>query len=249
MKLSHFFKFISIFCALLLTNCVFVDEKVISDARDPFENTNRNIYAFNEGLDTVILEPIASSYNKLVPKYAKTAISNHISWATLPNTALNSGLQNEWENSALSSLHFSINALTFGTLNLVQEDKQPISQDFGKTLDVFGVPKGPYVVLPVTGGKTSRHAFAEIFNFVFNPYSILKEDTQISRVVSLQPVISSISWRANNFEFINDIKYNSLDSYVRARSAYYQNRFSNMQTDNDGPTESDSLFNNLEIEG
>ena len=158
-------------------------------------------------------------------------------------------IQNEWENSALSSLHFSINALTFGTVNLIQEDKQPISQDFGKTLDVFGVPEGPYVVLPVTGGKTSRHAFAEIFNFIFNPYSILREDAQISSVVSFQPVISSISWRANNFDFINDLKYNSLDSYVRARSSYYQNRFGNTQIDNDGPTEADSLFNNLEIEG
>ena len=249
MKLRRFFRFITIFCALLLTNCVFVDEEVISDTRDPFENTNRNIYAFNEGLDTVILEPVASSYNKLLPKYAKTAISNHVSWANLPNTALNSGLQNKWENSALASLHFSINALTFGTVNLLQEDKQPIRQDFGKTLDVFGVPEGPYVVLPVTGGKTSRHAFAEIFNFIFNPYSILEEDAKISNVVSFQPVISSISGRANNFEFINDLKYNSLDAYVRARSAYYQNRFGNTQIDNDGPTEADSLFNNLEIEG
>ena len=248
MKLSGFSKFTSLFFALLLTSCVSIEE-VTSDARDPFEKANRNINAFNNGLDTVILEPIASGYNRLIPWYAKTAISNHVSWATLPNTAVNSGLQNEWENAAISSLHFSINALSFGTMNLVKEDKPPISQDFGKTLGRFGVPKGPYLVLPVTGGKTSRHAFAEIFNFIFNPYSVLEEDEQIANVVSSQPIISSISWRANNFEFINDIKYNSLDAYVRARSAYYQNRFSNMQTDNDGQTESDSLFNNLEIEG
>ena len=194
------------------------------------------------------MEPIAKGYNKMLPKQAKTAIANHVSWVALPNTAVNSGLQNNWENAAISSLYFSINALTFGTMDLVQEDKPPIRTDFGQTLDVFGVPQGPYVVLPITGGKTSRHAFAEIFNLILNPYSVLKENRQIADAVALQPVLSSISWRANNFEFINDIKYNSLDSYVRARSAYYQNRFGNTLTDKYSPSEADSLFKELDFE-
>ncbi len=249
MKLYRVIEFIILFFALFLTSCSSVDRKQVTDARDPFENSNRNIYAFNNSLDTLILEPIALGYNSVIPKYAKTAISNHVSWASLPNTALNSGLQNKWENAAISSLHFSINALTFGTMNLVDGDKPAVRQDFGQTLSGFGVPQGPYIVLPITGGKTSRHAFAEIFNLILNPYSVFQKNEQITNVFSFQPVLSSISWRANNFDFINDIKYNSLDAYVRARSAYYQNRFGNMQENNDVPSEADSLFENLNIEG
>ncbi len=247
--MRHFFEHITFFFVLLLIGCNSVNKEDLPDDRDPFENFNRNVYSFNNGLDTVIMEPIAEGYNKVLPQHAKTAISNHVSWAALPSTAVNSALQNNWENAAISSLHFSINALTFGTMNLVQEDKKPIRQDVGHTLSAYGVPKGPYVVLPITGGKTTRHAFAEIFNLILNPYSLLKENRQIANAVSLQPALNSISWRANNFEFINDIKYNSLDAYVRARSAYYQNRFGNALTKNDNPSEADSLFKDLDFEG
>jgi ABC-type transporter lipoprotein component MlaA len=58
---------------------------------------------------------------------------------------------------------------------------------------------------------------------IVNPYSALEEKKAISQAVSMQPVLSTISWRAANFDIVNDIKYNSLDGYVRARSAYYQN--------------------------
>jgi len=169
-------------------------------------------------------------------------------WAGLPNTALNSGLQGKWENAALSSLHFSVNALTLGLINLVSEEEPPVSQDFGKTLSVYDIPEGPYVVLPILGGKTSRHAFGQVTNMIVNPYSALEEKKAISQAVSIQPVLSTISWRAANFDIVNDIKYNSLDGYIKVRSAYYQNRFAEMPFSRIHPSEADSLFDDLDFE-
>ncbi len=251
MILNHFFLTIAVFLAFSSTSCSSVDEDLISNKKDPFENTNRKIFAFNDNLDTVILEPIAAGYNKVIPSHAKTAINNHVYWVGLPNNTINSALQRKWENAAISSLHFTVNALTLGFVNLMKEDEPPHQQDFGQTLAFYGISEGPYVVLPVTGGKTSRHTIAEVINFVINPYSAFREDKTIDQATSFQPVLSTISWRARNFELVNDLKYNSLDAYVRARSAYYQNRFKKIQSDNNinAPSEADSLFDNLDTEG
>ncbi len=103
-------------------------------------------------------------------------------------------------------------------------------------------------MLPILGGKTSRHAFGQVTNMIVNPYSALEEKKAISQAVSIQPVLSTISWRATNFNIVNDIKYNSLDGYVRARSAYYQSRFGEMPSSSTHPSEADSLFDDLDFE-
>ena len=159
----------------VLNGCSGADKADVYYKRDPLEKTNRQIYAFNNSVDTFILEPAANGYNKLIPKSAKTAISEHVYWASLPNTALNSGLQGKWENAALSSLHFSVNALTLGLINLVSEEEPPVNQDFGKTLNVYRVPEGPYIMVPILGGKTSRHAFGQITNMIVNPFPSLRK--------------------------------------------------------------------------
>ena len=250
MILNRFFLTTALFLAFLSTSCSSVDEELISNRKDPFENTNRKIFVFNDNLDTVVLEPIAAGYNKVMPSYAKTAINNHVYWVGLPNNTINSALQRKWENAAISSLHFTVNALTLGFVNLMKEDEPPHQQDFGQTLAFYGISEGPYVIVPVTGGKSSRLAFAEVINFVINPYSAFTESKTIDQAISFQPVLTTISWRARNFELVNDLKYNSLDAYVRARSAYYQNRFKKIQSDNNNaPSEADSLFDNLDTEG
>jgi len=248
MKIYQFHLAIMACLGLILTSCSSLDKSDVSHNRDPFENTNRQIYAFNHSVDTLILEPVAYGYNQAIPQSAKTAVANHVFWAGLPNTALNSGLQGKWENAALSSLHFSVNALTLGLINLVSEEEPPVSQDFGKTLSVYDIPEGPYVVLPILGGKTSRHAFGQVTNMIVNPYSALEEKKAISQAVSIQPVLSTISWRAANFDIVNDIKYNSLDGYIKVRSAYYQNRFAEMPFSRIHPSEADSLFDDLDFE-
>ena len=104
-------------------------------------------------------------------------------------------------------------------------------------------------MLPLLGGKTTRHAFGQVANMIVNPYSALEEKKTISQAVSMQPVFSAISWRAANFDIVNDIKYNSLDGYVRARSAYYQNRFGEMPSFSVQQSEADALFDDLDFEG
>ena len=67
MILNRFFLTTALFLAFLSTSCSYVDEELILNRKDPFENTNRKIFAFNDNLDTVVLEPIAAGYNKVIP--------------------------------------------------------------------------------------------------------------------------------------------------------------------------------------
>ena len=78
---------------LLLAACSSVPEAERTDARDPYEDSNRQAFAFNMGLDTHILEPAANGYRNVMPPAGRRAIDNHIDWAGLPATTFNSTLQ------------------------------------------------------------------------------------------------------------------------------------------------------------
>ena len=106
--------------AVLLTLCACstLPDAERTDARDPFEVTNRDVFEFNMAIDSVAIEPLADVYRKSLPERGKLALENHLNWASLPATTLNSALQGRFENAGLSLLHFAVNGLTFGLADL-----------------------------------------------------------------------------------------------------------------------------------
>ena len=105
----------------MLAGCSSIPEANRSDLRDPFEHTNRKIFAFNMGVDSYVLEPVADGYRSNVPDTGRRAVDNHLDWAGLPSTALNSTIQGDLENVALATIHFAINGLTFGFVDLTED--------------------------------------------------------------------------------------------------------------------------------
>ena len=103
-----------------------------SDARDRYEDTNRKVFAFNMGVDTYVLEPVASGYRNTVPEGGRTAIDNHLNWASMPSTAINSTLQGKFENAALATLNFLVNGLTLGFADLTEDDRRLIARISGR---------------------------------------------------------------------------------------------------------------------
>ena len=151
-------------------------------------------------------------------------MSNFVDWTTLPSTAVNSTLQGKFENATLSVLHFAINGLTLGFVDLTQDDEQPTREDFGQTLAAADVPEGSYVEVPLLGGHTTRSLTGRVVDFFINPLSMLEAGQAGQTIQSAQMPVAAISVRAEDFEAINEVKYNSLDPYARARSVYYQQR-------------------------
>ncbi len=131
--------------------------------QDPFEPYNRSMSRFNDAVDDAVLKPVATGYQQAVPKLARTGVTNFFSnlgdaWSFVNNT-----LQLRGEAAMSSFFRFSIN--TFfglgGVLDIASEMRlERHKQDFGLTLGHWGVPAGPYVVLPLLGPSTVRDTLA-----------------------------------------------------------------------------------------
>ena len=200
-----------------------LDER--TDERDTFENANRSIYNFNMKADTYVLEPAADLYRSSVPQGGQRAVDQHLRWAAMPSTAINSTLQGKFENAALATLHFLVNGLTLGFADLTaDEEEQVTKEDFGQTLASWNVPEGSYHMVPVLGPRTTRSLGGTVVDFALNPLSVFGTGEVVQTVNAAQAPVGAVSFRAQNYDAINDVKYNSLDPYARTRSVYYQSR-------------------------
>lgn len=219
--------------AAMLAACSATPDAERSDLRDPFENTNRDIFAFNMGVDSYVLEPVAKGYKSTVPDGGRRAIDNHLEWAGMPSTALNSTLQGEFENAALATIHFAINGLTLGFADLTETPGAVDKRSFDQTLARANVPDGHYLMVPVLGPHSSRNLLGRVVDTVTNPLSMIHAGNVGSAVRTAQIPAGAVAFRANNFAAINDVKYNSIDPYARTRSLYFQSRAGKPGSDQD----------------
>lgn len=132
-----------------------------SDPRDPLEPLNRTVWEFNEGLDKAVLKPVAQTYKDVMPGLARRGINNFFSNLTDLWSFVNSALQLKPREAIDNLVRFNLN--TFfglgGLLDLATEfNIERHREDFGKTLGRWGVPSGPYLVIPLLGPSTLRDA-------------------------------------------------------------------------------------------
>ena len=128
---------------------------------DPWEAWNRKVFAFNDTIDEAVLKPVAKAYRDVVPQLVRTGVSNFFGnigdvWSTANHFLqgkVGSGL--EMGMRVLSNTFFGLG----GVLDPATEMRLPRrSEDFGQTLGVWGLPAGPYVVLPLLGPSSLRDA-------------------------------------------------------------------------------------------
>ena len=175
--MSVMVKSIILVCFLgLLTSCIAMPDDEKTAINDPYENTNRKIYAFNLVVDDYALEPAAHLYKKTAPESVQKGLRNYVSWAGMPSTAVNSGLQGKFENATLASLTFLINGLTLGFVDLIEGEDQPKREDFGQTLASAGADQGPYLVVPFLGSSTVRSASGQAVDMVLNPLRTFSDE-------------------------------------------------------------------------
>jgi phospholipid-binding lipoprotein MlaA len=129
------------------------------DPRDPLEPYNRRVERFNEAVDAAVLKPVSTVYTEVTPSIVRTVVSNFFGnlrdiWSTL-----NTALQLRGEDTVVNALRVGFN--TFwgfgGAIDIASEMRlYRNTADFGQTLGYWGVPSGPYLVLPVWGPSTVR---------------------------------------------------------------------------------------------
>jgi phospholipid-binding lipoprotein MlaA len=187
---------------------------------DPWEPVNRKIFAFNETMDRYLLRPVASGYHKVMPDAAERGVANFISNIYEFNFMLNALLQGNPKGAAQSIGRFLVNT-TVGMAGLIdvatEMGIESQRADFGQTLKVWGVGRGPYVMLPLFGPRTLRSATGYYVD-IYTSIPPLRWDTDTTWLFW---TVELISYRAGLLAYDDMI---TGDRYVFMRSAYLQSR-------------------------
>jgi phospholipid-binding lipoprotein MlaA len=189
---------------------------------DPWEPINRSIYTVNDVADRYLLKPVAKGYDAVLPDFAQTGVTNFSRNLLAPGSAINNFLQGKPRDGFSEITRFLFNS-TIGIGGLIDvatmgglEEKH---EDFGQTFAVWGVPDGPYVMVPFLGPRTLTHAASIPLNVWSDPLW----HYEVTSVRNKLEILRLINLRANLLDldrFLEDSK----DPYITLRESYLQNR-------------------------
>lgn len=213
-------------CALLLAAALLAGcatRPAGIDDKDPWQPFNRQIYEVNDVLDQHFMKPIASAYLNVTPAPVARSVNNFFNNVTYPNVLLNDALQLKLSSTIMDIGRFTINS-TIGVLGLFDPATAlglpANNEDIGQTLAVWGVPQGPFLMMPFIGPDTVRNSpdlvvstVTNILFYITNPY--------ITVPLSVLGVINN---RAQVAGAVNVVNQAALDPYVFIREGYLQRR-------------------------
>jgi phospholipid-binding lipoprotein MlaA len=193
---------------------------------DPFEPFNRAMYAFNDGLDRVLLGPAANVYSTVVPATGRARVRDFIDNWKSPVWFANDVLQGDFNHAGVTAQRFALNT-TVGVLGVYDyaahhADLPKRDEDFGQTLGVHGVANGPYLMLPILGPTTFRDLTGSIMDIAMDPITYAEFDGDDAYRITTRTV-DIVDIRVQTDPAIETIR-ESVDPYAQARALYIQNR-------------------------
>lgn len=213
---------VALAACLLLGACASAPPDSVTQTQDPWEKFNRSMYSFNDKLDKTVARPVAGAYNRAMPAPTRSGLHNVISNLGEPVTVINDLLQGKVKQSLQDAGRFILNS-TVGLLGWFDPAKHiglvKHDEDLGQTLAVWGVPSGPYLVLPVLGPSTVRDTGGMGGDVYLNP---VKQDMQ-ARYRNDATLLYGLDTRAGLMQ-ANDAIDSAFDPYTFVRDAYLQNR-------------------------
>lgn len=231
-KMANHVRWVGLIAVVVMAaGCATRPAGISANPADPFEPFNRSVSNFNEKVDNAVIKPVATAYVKVIPSLVRTGVGNFFGNLGEVWNFANSVFQLKAQRSAETFMRFNVN--TFfglgGLLDIATEagiDRH--SEDFGQTLGRWGVPSGPYVVLPVLGPSTLRDTaafpvdrFGDAFRYV--PNIEVRNSLTVLRLVDLR----SSYLRAG--QLLDDA---ALDKYSFTRDAWLQKRRSDVYDGN-----------------
>jgi phospholipid-binding lipoprotein MlaA len=195
---------------------------------DPLEPLNRDIFAFNLGVDRVLIKPLAKGYRNVLPQKARDAVRHFLDNLNEPLVLANCVLQARFKSAATAGGRFVVNSTlgVGGLADVAAGWKMPKQTgDFGQTLWAWGVEDGPYLIVPVFGPETPRDGIGEGVDVFFDPLDYLFRNIYIPGGFNAGRVIADgVDQRERNLDSLDVIQRESLDYYAAFRSLYRQNR-------------------------
>lgn len=217
--------------ALFLASCshnkeemAFQSEALISD---PYEEYNRRIFAFNQGFDNYFINPVVRGYRMVAPQPVRNSIRNALRNLNSPATFINQVLQGDLEGAGTVLVRASINSLLGlgGLIDLAaHEGIEYESEDFGQTLAVWGVPNGPYMVVPFIGPSSMRDYAGYFADGAMDPLRWYLFNIDEEAIYYAKFGVGYLDLRDSLMDVLIDLESSSIDHYASVRSTYYQQR-------------------------
>ena len=213
---------LSVCLAILATGCATAPA---SKPKDPFEGFNRSVYEFNETLDQAVVKPVAQTYQQITPQPVRTGVKNFFGNLSDVWSTVNNALQLKPAQTAESFLRVLINSTVglYGVLDIATELKlERHSEDFGQTLGYWGVPSGPYLVLPLLGPSTLR----DTVSFSVDSKGNLARRLEHVPTRNSLLATSMVDKRARYLSAGERLDELALDKYIFVRDVFLQKRLS-----------------------
>jgi phospholipid-binding lipoprotein MlaA len=194
---------------------------------DPFEDTNRGIFAFNQQVDRTVLVPVAEAYRDVVPPPMQQSLHDFLQNLNHPIIFANDVLQGQPELAANTLGRFVVNTTVGvgGMFDVATRIGIPYhSNDLGVTLATYGFDSGPYVVVPVLGPSNVRDLVGQVGDSFGDPGNYFAGQYHKFYATLGRTVTEGIDTRSRNIESLADIERTSLDYYATIRSLYGQRR-------------------------
>ncbi len=244
MNKNHHHLLVSIVFSILISGCASTQ---IKDATDPWEDWNRKVHSLNDNLDEYLMKPVAKGYRWVTPRFIDRSITNVFSNINDIGVTINDALQGKFKQSGMDFSRFLVNS-TIGVGGLIDVasmiDLPKNREDFGQTMGVWGVPTGPYIVLPFFGPSSARGIGGLMGDAALNPISYT--GFWVPYVSTGLFVLDRVDIRADNLgteRIANEAA--AFGRYEFFRDAYIAKRRS-MVLDGNVPEEDDDLLFDIE---
>ena len=217
-------QFLLLCMATVLVGCASIPAGVEPSPQDPWESFNRSVFEFNEGLDAYLLKPVVAGYRFVLPEFVREGIYNFFSNYNDIYTALFNLLQgkpgyafNDFMRVAVNTTMGLGGLLDLATPGGLEKHKE----DWGQTLGVWGVPAGPYVVLPFFGPSNVRDTFGTVADLESDYLFRLLPDVALRNSITGLRVVNA---RNTYYEAGDLLDGAAIDKYSFMRDAYIQRR-------------------------
>jgi phospholipid-binding lipoprotein MlaA len=194
---------------------------------DPFEDTNRGIFAFNQQVDRNVLVPVAEAYRNVVPPPMQQSLHDFLQNLDGPIIFANDVLQGQPGLAANTLGRLIVNTTIGigGMFDVATRIGIPFhSNDLGVTLATYGFDSGPYLVIPVLGPSNVRDLVGQVGDSFGDPGDYFAGQYHRIYAAVGRSVAQGVDTRARNIESLADIERTSLDYYATIRSLYGQRR-------------------------
>jgi phospholipid-binding lipoprotein MlaA len=226
--------------AALLSGCA-----TTANPKDPFEKFNRAMFSFNDTVDRVALKPAATAYKNVAPSFVQTGVNNFFGNLTDLWSSLNNFAQLKGQNGMNDFMRFAVNS-TLGLAGVLDiatpAGMRKHNEDLGQTLGYWGVPSGPYLMLPLLGPSTVRDTAALPGDWWGDSWTHVNDIPWRNGGIALR----AVDQRASVLDASNLLEDAALDRYEFIRDGYMQRRSSKVLDTDKAQERADKVHEKLE---